>query len=168
MKNTHFFIIFLSLCFYSCGFTKLDQKDRPFSISLDESKSNKTYIKEFNTKISTNVDSLKITINHAWLEKLCYYRANVFESIDSINKTLLMDISSNDKFYYNRENYGVAWIMGMDDSLFIGQYRNLLGVEYFENDFIDGKIRINIYKIGILGNIHQGLQNIGSIELNPR
>ncbi|BEG99066.1 hypothetical protein [Bacteroides sedimenti] len=170
MKNTLLYVILIiSSCFSSCGFSKYEQKDRNFSISLEESKLHKTYIREYNYIIKANSDSLQIKINHAWLEKACFYRANVFESIDSLNKTLLMDINLNNELYFNKENYGSNWIMeDCATSTFVGSLRDLFGVGYYENESINDKIAIKIHKMTIPHNVNQGLEYIGSIELVPR
>jgi len=168
-KNLIYFIIIISSCLYSCVFSKLEDNDRTFSISLEESKLHKTYIKEYNYKIKIKSDSLKIKINHAWLERSSFYRAEVFDSIDSLDKTLLMDIDLNNKLFYNKDKYAVNWIMeDSASSNFVGILRDLSGVQYYKNESVVGKVVIKIYKMTIPDNFNQCLEDIGSIELIPR
>ncbi|WP_243347405.1 hypothetical protein [Parabacteroides sp. FAFU027] len=163
-----FIIPILFIGIFSCSLSRYERKDREFSMSLKESKVHKTYIKAYSVKVRTNSDSLKMTIDNAWLEKLCFYKSEVFDSSDSLYKTLLLDIRLDNKFFYNSDNYGDNWIMKLGDSCFVDNLRDLYGVVGLSKETSDRNIVVGIYKLDPDGDLNHGLKVIGVINLKQR
>jgi hypothetical protein len=169
MKNCFIFWLFiLVIVLLSSCISGLEKKDRSFSLSISESKLNNTFIKEYNSKIKINNDSLKLTINRAWLEKSCFYKADSFKCSDSVNKTLLMDMSLNNNLYLNKMNFLDKWIIATKDTNFAGKLRDLYGISFYKNEQLKDIIELKIYALDSNLNVNQGLKCIGSIEFDPK
>jgi len=163
------FIIIISLFLVSsCSFSKLEEKDRDFSTSLSESKKHNTFIKEYSCKLNIRSDSLKLAIKRAWLEKSCFYKEGVFKSMDSKNKTLLMDINICENLYLNSNNFLKKWDIATNDTNLAGQLRNLYGISFYKNESVVDTIDLNIFNFDSADNINVGLRSIGSIILIPK
>lgn len=169
MKNCFIFLFFILLIvILSSCISGLEEKDRSFSLSIAESKLHNTFIKEYNNKIKINNDSLKFTINHAWLEKSCFYKADSFKSYDSVNKTLLMDVSLNNNLYLNKMNFLDKWIIATKDTNFAGKLRDLYGISFYKNEQLKDIIELKIYELDSSLNVNHGLKCVGSIEFDPK
>ena len=171
MNNTVIskYLVAIVLSFFcTCCSTSLEKKDREFSTSLLESKENNTFLKEYTCKVDIRSDSLKITVNQVWLEKSCFYRANVFESVDSQNKTLLLNLSINNDYYLNSTNFLKKWIIATNDTNLAGQLRNLYGISFYRKEKLLDTMQLKVYQLDSTDNVNEGLRYIGSIILKAK